>query len=793
MKQRSWIIALVVAGIGLFLIVLNFMKKVSPWNAVPESSALVLQTDFEGLDSLPDLFFVQQLKKDRRLLKTFDLPQDQEILTVLQTGTPEGFNGLFLTKIPPNFQKEKLTPILQSSQLQGINVYRSKKLAFAQHKGLLLIAPHALQVESAIQQLNSGQSIDKEKGVDLKQNIFVFPKNIGYFLTTLTTSEFRNSLRFLRTVDGVLSGNWESKNQTFLWKGSIPTTVAQLSPMTFEASKALSILPDHTVFCFRGKFDFKTLQSRLQEHLLDYASPTWFGREMMIGNTTNQAGKFLILELSEEGKNALKALEKNNKIRINQYLMFATYSVNQEQFFTYDDRYLYLFEDEKNLQVWINKYSAGKVLQNEPIIQQLQAQSTDLQHNFFYVNTRNLAETIEEIVNPNWQEPFLNDTQMLGNNAHLLATFEQKSDSIKVVIHALKQSKQIADQTAEVLLPIELKTEAAIPPQFINFNHQKYLFVQDKEHRLYAFDQSGNLLWEEELEDQIISKIHLLQNSTLLFNTAFRVHLYDLEGQTKEGYPFELQPKAILGLCLIDFTESGRYHYLLACENGSIYGYNLEGNSLAGWNPKDSVGTNIMSVQHFQNTERDFIVVAADSTIQVYNRLGDLRFPIYVDTMLWNSSIDFQADGEFPRIVATDNRNRVHIINLEGANFKLPLNERLNSSFQFLFSDVWGDSRKDYVYLNDRQLQIYAYDENNKFKLRSEVPLEHSQDTIFEVVYQERNWIGMVSKSASRIDLYDGNGKRHAAFPLAGDQRFSIEEEVLMTADKEQVLLYFLE
>ncbi|MEM8525198.1 MAG: WD40 repeat domain-containing protein [Bacteroidota bacterium] len=793
MKQRSWIIALVVAGIGLFLIILNFKSSAELWDAVPENSAVVLRTNFKGLDSLPNLFVVQQMRKDHGLLDRFKLSRNQQLLTVLQTGTPEGFNVLFITNVPNDFQEEQLLNKLQVSQLQGVKVYRNGQFAFAKHKGLLLIAPHAMQVESAVQQLNSGQKISNPPSQNSTDKVFLFPKNINYFLTPLIETDLRHAIRALRTMDSVLSGQWQVSKQGFMWKGKMKGLIPQLSSTGFEASNALAVLPEHTTFCFRGKLDFEILRSRIQEAFLDYPTIDWFGREMILGATSNRTGNFLILELSEQGKAALKALEENNKMRVRQHLMFTTYSINQIHFFAYDDRYLYLFENEKNLQSWINKYSAGKVLQNEESIQQLQAKNADFRHEFMYLNTRNLEEDVKKNIRLDWQNSFRSDIEILGNNTHLLVTFKQKTDSVEVMIHALKQDKQFRTQTAEVLLPIELKTAAAIPPQFINFNNQEYYLVQDEAYRLSAFDQSGNLLWEEELEDQILSKIHLLANGNLLFNTAFRVHLYDLEGQIKSGYPFELQPKATLGLCLVDFTQSGRYHYLLACENGSIYGYDLEGNRLEGWNPKDSIGTNIMSIQHFQDTERDFIVLGVDSTIQVYNRLGDLRFPIYTDTMLLNAPIAFQTDSSFPRIVSIDNRNRIHIINLEGVSFKLRLQKPLSPNFKFLFSNVWGDERKDYICLNNNRLQIYTYDENNKFELRSEVKLEHPQDTIFEVPYQGKNWIGMVSKSANRVDLYDGMGMRHSAFPLAGDQVFRIEEDRLLTASEEQILLYLLE
>ncbi|MEL6943856.1 MAG: hypothetical protein AAFO82_14435, partial [Bacteroidota bacterium] len=117
----------------------------------------------------------------------------------------------------------------------------------------------------------------------------------------------------------------------------------------------------------------------------------------------------------------------------------------------------------------------------------------------------------------------------------------------------------------------------------------------------------------------------------------------------------------------------------------------------------------------------------------------------------------------------------------------------LDNSFQFLFLDVWGDERKEYLYLSGKRLLIYAYDEENKFKLRSEVELEHAQDTIFGISYAEKNWIGMVSKSANQINLYDGKGNQHPAFPLAGEQAFSIENELLITSDQEQILMYLLE
>ncbi|MEL6945063.1 MAG: hypothetical protein AAFO82_20590, partial [Bacteroidota bacterium] len=221
MRQRSWIIALLVVGFALFLIILNFKKQVSLWNAVPSNSALVLRNNFEQLDSLPNLFFIQQIKKDHQLLNNFNLPKNQEILTVLQTGTPDGFNALFITKKGSAFQAETINQNLQTSQLQGVEVFRNNQFAFAQHKGLLLIAPHAMQVESAIQQLNSGQTISKTPLSDTQKEIFLFPRNTDYFLTPLVESSFRNPLRFLKTTDGAVSGDLQLFDQGFIFKGSI--------------------------------------------------------------------------------------------------------------------------------------------------------------------------------------------------------------------------------------------------------------------------------------------------------------------------------------------------------------------------------------------------------------------------------------------------------------------------------------------------------------------------------------------------------------------------------------------
>ncbi|MEM9885048.1 MAG: hypothetical protein AAF849_04085 [Bacteroidota bacterium] len=728
------------------------------------------------------------------LLRLWDLPSDQTILSIPQSATPDVWNLLHLTTTPADFAQQfeaKFQGKVRITRFEGIEIFQlsQPQMSFARHKGILMIAKHAMQVEAAIQQLKEGGN--KLDFSNNKETNFAFlPHNTPTFLRTLTTSSFRSSLQFTESLTNWESGDFEQKDGCF----QLQLSLSQSFPFLFESPRSdeaiLSVLPDQTTAYFWGNLQgmYDSFEERLVQLGSRKLSRECFGQEFVLAASSKreQDGQILILELSQVGRKALMDLKNSGIWRAEQHLLFEFYTNGKQDFFTFGDRYLYVFKSKSSLQNWVNKYSTGQVLKNNVPFLQSRYQFPKQQRAFAYLKMKRLPNLSASILKENAQSslPEILTDRLLAQDVWV--SFNEDSLHLK-----LAQSLTAPVYTrASSAAPIELYDKAAIPPTVLTWQAKNYLLIQDEAHRLYLFTDALELLWTKELEGKILSDINLLKDGSLIFNTAYQVHCYDLAGNTQKAFPLELRNTTDLGICLIDFTQTGEYCYLVAGQNGAIYGYDLYGNPLAGWTPKDSLGETIHQIQHFQNAARDFIVVAADSSVYAFDRLGNIRFS-YTDSLLLGTQMHYQTDSEYPRIVVPDSLGYIHIVNLEGANFKLNTGQG-SAPTCFQFEDIWGDERKDYWFLQDRKLSVFAY-EDKAFENRLALYFESTPDHLFPVFYKNQTWVAATFQDRKRIELYDAKGNLHPAFPLAGELPFVLHNNTIYASEGKLLYRYFLD
>ncbi|MEM0992226.1 MAG: hypothetical protein AAGI49_04275 [Bacteroidota bacterium] len=735
--------------------------------------------------------FVYELDESHPLLAAWDFPSDQFILGVPQTNTPDAWSPLFLTKSPANFEQqfdEKFKGKVRVARFEGVTIYESQSLqmSFAQHQGILMLAPHAIQIESAIQQLKNRQAKTPVLSNTTELYLAFRASSLPNFLRKFSTPKFRAQLQFLEASNTWSSGYLERSDSST----TITMNLAGDLPILFKTPKSddeiLAVLPDHITAYLWANLPaiYSNFQTRLSQAIDPSIKQEYFGQTFALAISQNNE-KILILELNQKGQQALAQLKNEANWTANQHLLYEFYTNNQQDFFTFDERYLYLFESAAELQNWVNKYSTDQVLKNDiPFLQKRQAFPSK-QYGFAYGRLKQLINFLPNILNAD----ALPAVQTLLSD-ELLAQDVWMSFQADAKLHLQLRPaiSQNLDRQISTTAPVDLYEEAATAPQIISWQDQHYLFLQDAAHRLYCFDESLNLRWTKELEGLILSDINRLNNGNILFNTAYRVHAYDLAGNPQTAFPFELQTMTDIGICLIDFTGLGEYAYLVAGQNNAVYAYDLTGNTLAGWNPKDSLGSTIHNLQHFQNDSRDFILIAADSSVYAFDRLGKKRF-VYTDPTLITQQMEFQSDSDYPRIVVPSQTGHFHIISLAGESFRLKASSMRPT--RFCFADIWGDERKDYWYLTGQQLTIFAYEQTD-FAARLQINFEAPVAQVFPITYKGEKYIATTFPDSKRIALYDAAGNLHPSFPVAGDGQFIIFEQTLYVSEGKALYRYFL-
>ena len=359
-----------------------------------------------------------------------------------------------------------------------------------------------------------------------------------------------------------------------------------------------------------------------------------------------------------------------------------------------------------------------------------------------------------------------------------------------------------------ILWSVPLMANAALQP-VVQMNQPKGeldIFITDDENRIYLVSRSGQLLWRRQLPERIQSDIfhvHLVNGDQgqFAFSTRSAIYVVDRAGEDVEGFPLELAVPATNGVTVVDFFQSNDYHFFIACENGKAYGFDEKGSPIEGWRPKEGIGWVEHPLLHFQAEGKDFLAMLdVTGKMKVFKKNGSDRFKTVVFDTPDLQRLDYQISKSSSRIVTSNREGKVYVTNLVGNHFGLQLRAGKNEEVKFLFADVIGDERKDYIALSGNELTVSHY-EGNKFEKAFTHQYPWSQDEVFSVKWERRNkdFIGTVNRSKKQLFLMDGSGRIPDQFPLAGSTPFVIADlmgdgkPVVIAGNGAGVVAYVLE
>jgi WD40 repeat protein len=318
------------------------------------------------------------------------------------------------------------------------------------------------------------------------------------------------------------------------------------------------------------------------------------------------------------------------------------------------------------------------------------------------------------------------------------------------------------------------------PRILINHNTQeKEIFIQDKENFIYLINSSGRILWKIKLEDQILSDIYQIdyyKNGKLqyLFNTQSKIHLIDRNGNNVEKFPITLRSTATNGIAVFDYDQNKDYRILFAAEDRQIYAYDKEGQVVKGWSPARTEQIINRPLHHVKLGDKDYIICTDNYSTYVLNRKGETRvnikthFPVSANN---DFKFDLNSEGTYPRMAITDTSGHIHFIYFDGSSEELTCGDFSSRHF-FEFADLDGNRKKEFIFTDGNELQVFNSDKKLKFsrKFKSEI--------IFSpVTYQfsDRDIkIGIVCPASDEIYLINKDGSTYEGFPLKGSTQFSI-------------------
>lgn len=787
--SRYFWFTVMVSTIALRVIVTQIIQhfQINVWYAVPKDVAIIVQVH----DSIPPEIYALPVFK--ALPKAFTPVEElttqpiSKALCVLQSSSVTTLDWLFL--LPAQGQLEKW--IIQDSaynfsttQLLHTKIYElpTLNLFATSFHGVWIFSKRANLVESALKQLKRKQktSVMAKKQYHAGFEMVLIPAYLPAFLSSFSANSPTNWMNV-----GIHKMDWIqlqfSSDSTVLGTIRFSNTPFPHSVTHFY----YPILPEDIVFARALQCSRNTWANQWKDKAFRKLSKGWWEREGIVGYINNQEelSSFWVTRLKSEANFDWDKFIKSQNIplQIYDYPIFPYYSTAEGEYFTIIEQQLIACKSATAIEHWIDKYVAGQTIAQLPIdTNQFQQPLLFIDLPTFYQLLSRYVYTNDELIEPPinnlFSSIFVGSMKVHRKSAQLKGRFL----GLPSKVTAPKQQWKF-----------ELDTSVLTAPQYVN----QHIFVQDQDKRLYCLNKDGTLRWKKELESNILSSIVEAQES-YLFNTANFIYRIDHEGGNVNTYPLRLLTPATTGLTFTSFDNGQLPVYFVACENGGVYAYNLDGQPITGWNPV-LIEKNIQHpIQHFQVPSKDFILIGTDSSLFIFNRDGVLRWaPYHAKTKL--IGFDYQADDISKRIVTIDDTGYLLNYNLEGKLFKLAVGKSKEKIIGFVYADSWGDTRKDYHILRNEAFEIYAYDEKNTFDLRYQRKFEATFDTIFELpTTKGRSRIGILSKQKEIIKVLDTKGEDVLETSLKGNVPFILVEnpekkvQFLITCWRKDVLSY---
>ena len=476
-------------------------------------------------------------------------------------------------------------------------------------------------------------------------------------------------------------------------------------------------------------------------------------------------------------------------------------------YYTVLDDFVIFCNSKQALELWLDKYLAGNTLGNNIPFLQIQQSQPDDRKVHFSLNFSKLSFVLQEYMRPEYREDFVNTSQIYTQFGPLSLGLYPKGQRSLVngEIYRLPSEKLDLNTTvptetkAEVVWKKELNTKILEAPKVIvdAASNEKRILVKTKNNALHCLDETGENLWTVTFDSPILSEIISIsknQQTQLIFNTEEAIYRYNLDGKEVQT-PLKIKSKMTNGVLAVDFDNNEEYSLFVASKNKNIYGFTLAGEPLPGWSPLRKKAKFYEALQHFNTAEKDFIFgMSNKGVLEAFQRNGEDRFPHPIKLKEGYLTVPaYDKHPDMTRIIALDENGRLTVINTEGESFSLNVKIGEKQEPKLLFKDIVGDSRKDYIVLNNKELSTWTY-EGKEFKKVQDFTFEKAPSKLFDA----GEGIGIVNEKSAEINLILNSGKAHPNFPLGGTTPYVMTDLLedgkkdLVVGNGSEIYVYYL-
>lgn len=457
------------------------------------------------------------------------------------------------------------------------------------------------------------------------------------------------------------------------------------------------------------------------------------------------------------------------------YLLLGEMSINKNyQYSLLLDDVLVLATSLEDMKKYIDDYINMDFLMKKNSYQSIK-ESINESYNFYYYNSIAGSENnLSKLLNANANKKLQQEISIKRFNAFAFTVSNTDGTLINNVFIPISSNDQ-SEELKEVW-SLNLSASASNQAQWLSLgtDQKNFLFIQDDELKLYKIAENSNVEWKIPITEKVISNYRVIDyykngESQILFNTANYIYLIKADGTNMPNFPKKLPTSTQLSLSLFDYESDKNYRIFIATQNGSIYGYDISGRPLDGWNPKKLVEL-YEPLVHKRVQGKDIVFARGQIDFYMLDRKGNVINQFKDSShIVYNNPFYFRSDNNYGmnRFVSTDLNGKIKSFLLDGRKLYKSVGN-WSSEHHFLHADVTGDSLYEYVFIDNDQLFMYSDDTTlgYNFQFNSKI-----SEPPFVLNFDNKNYLGVHSQEASLFYFFNRNAEIFKGFPIKSVNR----------------------
>jgi hypothetical protein len=305
---------------------------------------------------------------------------------------------------------------------------------------------------------------------------------------------------------------------------------------------------------------------------------------------------------------------------------------------------------------------------------------------------------------------------------------------------------------------------------FVPGEKNKLILVQDTKEHLYALDFEGNIRWNKKLDSQLkgeIQTVDYYHNGTeqYVLSTSSFIYMFDSLGGNVGNYPIRLPAAASNGIAAINFdTTKKETKLFIACMNLRMYGYELTGKPISGFNTVKLPSIIYQPARLISSPFNKFLALIDQNEVCFFvDRNGERKFTLKEKLNLLEGTELLPAIDSSQLFRWISNAGVVYSSGLSG-EVKEELQLNVDSLTGAVQSDVNGDGESDWIITGKSGVQVETADKIVLYRFRTDDYV--SNPVLF--TNGGKTYFLFSSPASGKFYLLNRDGTLYEGFPQAG-------------------------